>query len=89
MKNRQIPLPAIVFDGSDLSVFSPIQGLWTRSVRLSVWRHDNSFQTQHIDLKLSTHLFEVKSGDKFEDEQNRNKFFFVMRILSKPMWGKK
>ncbi len=31
--------------------------------------------TQHIDLKLSTHLNEVKSGAKFEDGQNRTKKF--------------
>jgi hypothetical protein len=55
--------------------FSPIQGLRTRSVRLSVRWRDNSLQTQHIDLKLSTHLNVVKSGAnrKFEDGRNRNK----------------
>ncbi len=53
--------------------FSPIQGLWTRSVRPSVRWHDNSLQTQHIDLKLSTHLNKLKLGVKFEDGQNRNK----------------
>jgi hypothetical protein len=40
----------------DEDPFSPIQGLWTRSVRPSVEKHDNSLQIQHIDLKLSTHL---------------------------------
>ena len=35
------------------------------SVRLSV-PPPNSLQTQHIDLKLSTLLFEAKSGAKFE-----------------------
>jgi hypothetical protein len=40
---------------------------------LSVMQHDNSLQIQHIDLKLSTHLNEAKSGAKFEDGQNRTK----------------
>ena len=35
----------------------------------------NSFQTQHIDLKLSTLLFDAKSGAKFKDGQNRTKFY--------------
>ncbi len=45
------------------------------SVRPSVRKHDNSLQTQRIDLKLSTHLNEAKSGAKFEDGQNRTKKF--------------
>jgi hypothetical protein len=67
MKNLQI-----IFLGMR---FSPIQGLWTRHVRPSVRRHDNSLQTQPIDLKFFTHLFQTKLGAKFEDGQNRNKFF--------------
>jgi hypothetical protein len=54
---------------------------------LSVMQHDNSLQIQHIDLKLSTHLNEAKSG-----RQNRTKKFHVMGTSSKPMlglWGKK
>jgi hypothetical protein len=43
---------------------------------LSVRKHDNSFQTQRIDLKLSTHLNKPKSGAKFEDGQNRTKNFY-------------
>jgi hypothetical protein len=43
----------------EITRFSPIQGLWTDPFCLSVRWHDKSFQTQHIDLKLSTHLFEA------------------------------
>ena len=63
----------------------------TMSVCLSV-PPPNSLQTQHIDLKLSTLLFEAKSGAKFEDGQNWTKFFHVMGTSSKPklgLWGKK
>ena len=56
-------------------LFSPIQGLWTRSVRPSVEKHDNSLQIQHIDLKLSTHLNKALTWAKFEDGQNRTKKF--------------
>ncbi len=45
------------------------------SVCLSVRKHDNSLQTQQIDLKLSTHLNKLKLGAKFEDGQNRTKKF--------------
>jgi hypothetical protein len=45
------------------------------SVCPSVRKHDNSLQTQRIDLKLSIYLFEAKSGAKFEDGQNRTKKF--------------
>ncbi len=45
------------------------------SVRLSVRPPPNSLQTQHIHLKLSTLLFQAKSGAKFEDGQNRTKFY--------------
>jgi hypothetical protein len=47
---------------------------------------------QHIHLKLSTLLFEAKSGAKFEDGQNRTKKFHVVGTSSKPklgLWGKK
>ncbi len=62
------------------------------SVRLSVRRHDNSLQTQPIDLKLSTHLNKLKSGAKFEDGQNRNKFISCHGYLIETkvgLWGKK
>jgi hypothetical protein len=59
---------------------------------MSIRPPPNSLQTQHIDLKLSTLLFEAKSGAKIEDGQNRTKFFHVMGTSSKPklgIWGKK
>ncbi len=61
-----------------LTRFQPDPGLmdpFCLSVRLSVRWHDNSLQTQPIDLKLSTHLNKLKLGVKFEDGQNRNKFY--------------
>ncbi len=74
-------------------VFSPIQGFMDPFC-LSVRWHDNSLQTQPIDLKLSTHLNEAKSGAKFEDGQNRNKknSCHGRGTSSKPklgLWGKK
>ena len=62
------------------------------SVCPSVRKHDNSLQTQPIDLKLSTHLNKSKLGAKFEDGQNRKKNFHVMDTSSKPilgLWDKK
>ncbi len=45
------------------------------SVRPSVMQHDNSLQTQHIDLKFFTRRNEPKSGAKFEGEQNQTNLF--------------
>jgi hypothetical protein len=62
------------------------------SVCLSVRKHDNSLQTQRIDLKLSTHFFEAKSGAKFEDGQNRAKYFqchwYLIETNMLGLWGK-
>ncbi len=44
------------------------------SVRPSV-PPPNSLQTQHVDLKLSTLLFDAKLGAKFEDGQNWTKLY--------------
>ncbi len=46
-----------------------------REQRLRQLRYNNSLQTQRIDLKLSTFLFEAKSGAKCEDGQNRTKLY--------------
>jgi hypothetical protein len=57
------------------------------SVRPSVRPPPNSLQTQHIDLKLSTLLFEAKLGAKFEDGQNRTKFYSCHGYLIKAKVG--
>ncbi len=62
-------------------VFSPIQGLWTNHVCLSMCvclTYDNSLQTEPIDLKVSAHLNEAKSAAKFEDmDKIRRKKFML------------